>query len=283
MLTTCQWVLLHRQHNLLQTNPIGIPINLDTSNRIAGDADYSTMVITAAPTFGTAVINANGDIIYTPTDITTTPTIPDRIKWSIQSNSGKTSFVTETILRDIIAAPIGVNDTVCTTCGEPTAAIDVLANDTGDIVRDTIYITSSDIDISTSIDSDNNVVFLASPGASFTNLVKYKVKNSQGIDSNETTVIVSAACTGIPQSPYNLACVPKTFDLIDQFTGYNAFGTVFVEDGSTASPDYTTQGGTIIGVGGTVDFTAINPGTYRFKFTAQNIVACAGVDDEDLI
>lgn len=266
------------------TNSVGTPIIIETSKRIAGDPDYSTMAITTAPTFGTASINPNADIVYTPTDLTTTTGIPDIIKWSIQSTTGKTVFATETILRDAIASPVTVGDTVCVTCGESTSATDILANDTGDVVRDTVYLTSQDVDISVTIDSDNNMIFTATPGASFTNLVKYKVKNSQGVDSNEGTIVVSAACTGTPQSPLNITCFSsKAFDLIDYFTGTNAFNTTFTEDGSTASPDYITQGGTITGANGAVDFTGINAGTYRFKFVADNIVACAGTDDEDYI
>lgn len=263
---------------------VGNIITLDTSNRISGSPDWSTMTITTNPVFGTASINPNGDILYTITDITTTPNIPDIIKWSVQSTTGETVFATETILRDIIAPPVAVNDSpICITCGESTNAIDVMANDTGDIVRDTFTITLSDSDITTSIDSDNNVVFTVSPGASFSNLLKYTVRNSQGVESNEGSIIVSAACTGTPQTPLDITCLSKTFDLINFFTGTNAFTTTFVEDGSTTAPNYTAQGGTIVGVNGTVDFTTINAGTYRFKFTASNIAACASVDDENFI
>lgn len=251
---------------------------LPVESRVGGSADWSTFQFTNTPSWGTVTFNGSREIKYTITDLTTTPAVPDVIKWSLNDIYGNQINITDTVLRDVIAVPSTVTDSVCVTCGEYTT-VDVLANDTGDIDRSTLTIVLNDPDIVITKDTDNNLVFTALTGASLSNLNSYKVANTQGAFSATQNFFVHAACVGDITTPYDLTCLPsKTFDLIDLFVGQNSFTQTYAET-STITPDYTTQGGTIVGALGTVNFTGINNGTYKFEFTAGNVAACAGTDD----
>lgn len=245
-------------------------------SRVAGNPNWSTFTFTNTPSFGTVVFNGNRDIVYTITDVATTPTIPDVITWSLQDDDGNQINITDTVLRNRIALPVTTTEIICNSCGETTDPQDLLANDTGDIDRSTATIVLNDPDIIITKATDNNFIFTSLPGASFSNLNSYKVANTQGAFTADQNFIVSVACVGDETNPTkDLTCeVSKTFDILDQYTNTNAFNTTFAET-STTSPDYTTQGGTIVGANGTLDFSAITNGTYTFEFTAENIAACA--------
>lgn len=253
---------------------------LDVEPRVSGTPDWSTFTITNTPSWGTVILNGARQLVYTITDLTTTPAVPDVIKWSLQDTNGNQINITDTLLRDVIAAPVTVTETICSSCGQVVGPHDVLANDTGDIDRSTLTIVSADPQIIITKDSDNNLTFTTLPGASFNNLNVYKVANTQGVFSADQNFIVRAACVGSNRTPTkNLTCiVSKTFNIIDQFTNTNAFGVIFAETGS--GTPYTVAGGTIVGANGTLDFTGIPNGTYEFQMTAQNQGTCSPTYDD---
>jgi len=261
---------------------VGTDKTTNVSSRVAGNPNWSTFTFTNTPSWGTVTFNANRDIIYDITDVATTPTIPDTISWSLQDYSGNQINITDTVLRNRIALPVTVLDVVCNSCGETTAPIDVLVNDTGDIDRSTLYISSSDSDIVVTKDTDNNFTFTSLPGASFNNFLNYRVANSQGAYSTDAIRInVQVACVGTNNAPtLDLTCsVSKVFDIKDQFTGSNSFGDVFLETTPTL-PTYASQGGVIVGADGTVTLTGLVNKVYTFQYTAQNVVACSPASDD---
>lgn len=250
---------------------------LNVESRVAGVPDWSTFTFTNIPSWGTVTFNGNRDIVYEITDITTTPTIPDVIKWSLNDYSGGQINITDTVLRDAIAVPVTVTEVVCNACGETSDPQDLLANDTGSIDRSTVQIVLNDPDIVIVKDTNNNFIFTSMPGASFNNLCSYKVANIQGAYAADQNFFVRVACVGENRTPtVDLTCsVTKTTNIVNNFQpGNNCFGDAFVET-STISPDYTTQGGLITGVGGDLDFTGINPGTYTFEYTCANQGGCS--------
>jgi hypothetical protein len=260
---------------IVSTSVVSDVLKIPVEPRVSSGANWSTFTFNNIPAFGTVTFNANREIEYVITDLATTPNIPDVIKWSVNDNTGKQINITDTLLRDAIPAPITTTDTVCASCGGVTGPIDVLANDTGDIDRSTLTITLNDPQIVITKDSDNNLTFTALPGASFSNLNKYKVANTQGTFSAEQGFMVQAACVGSNPTPTkNVTCdLVKSFNIYDQFSGVNAFNLSFAETG--AGTPYTTAGGTITGGLGTLNFTSIPNGTYTFQMTAQNVVACS--------
>ena len=257
-------------------------ITIDVESRVAGTPNWATFTFTNTPSFGTVTFNANREIEYEITDITTTPTIPDVIKWSLNDYDGNQINITDTILRDVIAVPVTVGEIICLTCGETSAPIDVLANDTGDIDRSTLTVTLVDPDILITKDGDNNLIFTVLPIVStFSNTNQYKVANTQGAFSATANAVVATACSGIPND-FDLTCeVSKTFDLYDRFSGVLGLNSNITETTTTA-PTYTTQGGSIVNPTstGTVDFTSIATGrTYTFQLATENTASCPGVFD----
>ena len=261
---------------LVSGDIIGTVKVIPVESRVSGNPDWSTFVFTNTPSWGTVLFNGNREITYTITDIATTPTIPDVIKWSLNDYSGGQINITDTVYRDTMAVPTTVLDVICNSCGETTAPFDVLANDTGSIDRSTLTITLTDPQIVVTKDSNNNLIFTSLPGASFANLCKYKVANTQGVYSAEQGFFVRVACVGDNANPsLDLTCVvSKVFDIKDQFTNSNSFGDVFVET-TPAVPTYASQGGVIVGAEGTVTLTGLVNKTYTFQYTASNVVACS--------
>ena len=249
---------------------------LNVESRVAGSPDWSTFTFTNTPNWGTVTFNGNRDIVYEIDDVTTTPSIPDTITWSLNDYSGGQINITDTILRNRIALPTTVTEVVCNACGQTSDPIDLTANDTGDIDKSTVTIVLNDPDIVITKDSNNDFIFTSLPGASFNNLNSYKVANTQGAYSAPQNFFVRTACVGTNPNPtLDLTClVSKATNIKDQFTNSNSFGDVFTET-TAETPTYTTQGGTIGGTGD-LDFTSIATGrTYTFEYTAQNQGSCS--------
>jgi hypothetical protein len=259
---------------------IGTDKLINVEQRIAGTPNWSTFAFTNTPTWGTVTLNGNREIVYDITNILTTPTVPDVIKWTLQDYSGNQINITDTVLRDILALPVTTTETICNSCGETTTPQDLLANDTGAIDRSTVQIVLNDPDIVISKDTNNNFIFTSLPGASFGNLNSYKVANTQGAFSPNQNFLVQVACVGsVPNPTLDLTCVPsKVFNIRNQFVSPNSFGDVFVET-TPALPTYASQGG-VISVGGDVTLTGLVNKTYTFQYTAQNVVSCSPTHDD---
>lgn len=254
---------------------------LNVESRVAGTPDWSTFAFVGSPTWGTVVLNGNRDIVYTITDVATTPTIPDTITWTLNDYNGNQINITDTILRNRLALPVTTTEVICNSCGETTTPQDLLANDTGSIDRSTVQIVLNDPDIVITKDSDNNFIFTSLPGASFSNLCSYKVANIQGAYTPDQNFFVRTACVGSNTTPtLDLTCsVSKVFDIVNQFPDMNAFGVSYLET-TPAVPTYASQGGLIVGGNGTVTLTGLVNKTYTFEFTAQNQGACTPAYDD---
>lgn len=251
-------------------------IDFDLENKIYSTSplDWSTFSIDVNPDYGTASLTADRKLRYTISSLVGSD--PDRITWSISNVAGQTLSKTYYLNRDVAAAPVAVNDTICVSCFEPSAPTDITANDTGDIDKSTIVITQNDPDVTIARDKNNDFIFTTNNNAAFVNIVKYKVANSQGLLSNEGSIIINSTCAGIP-TPSNLdiTCFSnKAFNLQDYVVNGNAFSKTWTETTGTA-PTYTTQGGTITGSQGAVDFSAIATGrTYTFEVEATGDGTC---------
>ena len=255
-------------------NTIGEIIELDVESNVYtnSEVDWSTFAITQAPVYGTAALSPTRKIEYTITNLTGTDS--DQVGFELKTTQGTSLRKTYYINRNVIAAPVANNITVCATCDNPTSAIDITANDTGNIDKSSIQILTTSPFVDVSRDSNDDFIFTPNSSATFTNIITYRVANTQGTYSNTANIIVSSACAGEPVRT-DITCTSKIFDLRDLFPNTNAFTSNFTE----VTSGYTGQGGTIVGATGTVDFSAITAGTYTFRQTATNAGACAGTDD----
>lgn len=263
-----------QEGELNSSNIVGDVIELNVEENIYSTSPirWSTFNFTQNPAYGTATFTPSRVIEYEITDLTGSDA--DQIGFEIENESGQILRRTYYINRNVAAAPVANALTVCATCNTPTSAIDITSNDTGDIDKSTIIITSSSGNIDISRNSDNDFIFTPNSSATFINNIRYKVANSQGVFSNEAIVIVSSACAGEPVRT-DITCSSQTFNLADLFPNTNAFSRSFAE----VTTSYTTQGGTITGANGAVDFTSITAGEYIFSQTAVNAGSCSGTDD----
>lgn len=260
---------------LTTSNTIGSTVEFNVEDNVYSTSPikWDSFLITQAPQFGTAALNSSRKLVYTISNLTGTNT--DQVGWEIENEVGQKLKKRYYINRNIIAAPVANNINVCAACNEATSITDITTNDTGDIDKSSIIITQGSPFIDISRNADNDFIFTPTKDATFTNIVRYKVANSQGTFSNEANVIISSVCAGTP-SNLDITCSSQTFDLADLFPNTNAFTRSFSEVGGS----YTGQGGAIIGANGTVDFTGISSGTYTFRQTATSPATCAATTQE---
>lgn len=254
-------------------------IDVGSKTLSSSTIDWSTFAFITPPAFGNATFNGNQEIEYEITSLVGTTT--DTITWSVSNTSGLTVTITEVINRAIIAAPVTIGESVCSSCNNPTAEIDILANDTGDIDRDTVTIISSDPDVSFTKTVDNNYIFTTMPSAGLTSALQYNVANSQGVLSNNSTILISSICAGSADNQDITCFASKAFDLIDYYS--DVFGLTYnIAEVGTA---YGLQGGIINNptTTGSVDFTGLNPGTYVFELTMNGVGTCAATTDTEQI
>lgn len=283
-LDTCYFIGQSDTLQLVATDTVASVKTLDITNRITSSdtIDWTTFTIVNAPVYGTVSLNNSQQLSYTITDITTTTNIPDSVKWSVTNECGKTLTITDLILRDVIAAPVTVGDVLCGICDTPIAATDITANDTGDIDKSSIIITSLPTDVIYSKDSNNNFIFTPLASTSLSRILQYTVNNTQGVTSNTSNIVISVSCAGTANNQDITCWGTKTFDLLDYFTNANALNYTYLET-TVGATTYAGQGG-VIGAGtGSVDFTGITTGEYTFELTASGTGACAAVTDTETI
>lgn len=239
------------------------------------DIDWTTFTVHNNPTYGTVALNAEREIIYT---ITSVNTIADFFEWSVKDINGISSGrIVDVVHHNVIAVPTTSALALHETIGEASDAKDLSAQFTGEIDKGSIYISTTNEHIQVSQDSNYDFIFTPLPGATATETVKFKGANLAGEYSAEETITINCVYAGdLPISTYNITCKSKTFNLIDLFDNvvgsYTITETTPVTEGDSSNDDYTTQGGSITSPTGvaSVNFAAINPGTYRFTLTATS-------------
>lgn len=270
------------QHN------VGDVITIPVESRIYSNSpvDWSSFTITTAPVYGTAVLNANREIEYTISDLTTNAGSPDYIVWQVSNEAGGTVTITDTILRNPEPKPTLTDDTICATCNDSVFDFDPIANDTGNIDRNSLVIVSVDPDLTITKKSNGIIDIIIGPEALSFNFIKYNVNNVQGVPSDtDGTISVIATCAGQPlEDKYDVTCLSnKVFNLWDRIQNANGLTYVWTEVTSSGTT-YTSQGGTITGgYLGTVDFTSILPGEYQFQLSATGAPPCDTTTDTSVV
>lgn len=257
-----------------------IEIALDAKTLSTNPIDWTTWQAVNTPAYGTVSLNANRAIEYEFTSVPTTGA--DTVIWRVEDTSGNSSSnIVEVINFEIGSAPVATGEIICTSCTEPSAITDILANDTGDINRRSVVFTLIDPDIAIS-GSAGLYSFTPGYGASFTNLVKYTVNNFEGLTSNEGTIVVKSVCAGQAiQNPINTTCLGAVIDLGDYISSHNSLTYTVVEQ----TTDYALNGGTINVTPpafAELDFTGIPDGTYTFRIEGTSAAPCANTDYIDI-
>jgi hypothetical protein len=252
-----------------------IPVKVVASTEV----DWSSFTFVPAPNQtiqggcgGKIVITPFGEATFLDEKITYTlnvnnPTCyADILQFKVADASGTFSKITTaTITFNTIPAPVAQNIEVCSTCYQQTPYFELMDYATGDITNYTILTQPTS---GTLLQTGNSVAYIQNlTDNSATDSFTYKVTNKNGIDSNTATVSINRRCLGnFTNTTVDITCTPKIFDLSTLISN-----ATYINSGtwSEVTTSYTSQGGTITGANGTVNFTSITPGTYSFKSSAS--------------
>ncbi len=255
----------------------GDPVDIDvTSNDTDpdGDLDIGSVAVSVAPSDGTATVNGDGTITYSPD---TGFSGDDTFTYEVCDGAAlcDTAEVTVTVSASptsdpetsdpVNAAPTAVDDSATTTKGKP-VTIDVLANDTddGDLDPSDVSVSSSPEHGTATVGSDGRIVYTPEGDFTGTDTFTYKVcDGEQRCDTATVTVTVAQANDAPTYTGKTSLAVPvggKVPDLT--FTDQNGHPyTVTLVDGSLPP-------GLTLDADGTWSGTAPASGTYTFTVRA---------------
>lgn len=163
------------------------------SNDTATNTTVSTVTIQQQSANGTATVQPNKTITFTPNNGYSGTT---NFQYKITGADNSTSTATVTVTVNAFAAPTANNDTATTGQNIP-VTVNVLGNDVaGDGTINSIQITSGPANGTATVNGSNNIVY--TPNASFTgtNTVTYKIT-----DSNNKTATATLTVTVVAVQP----------------------------------------------------------------------------------
>lgn len=268
--------------NLVENETVTIPLVA------GGKYDIAWGTLTFVPTgsqsiVGTKLLTVNGEaefvgesIVYTLKDATPTGEA-DVIQFTVEDVMGNVSAVAATCITfDSIPAPVSDDLEVCTSCYAATPFFNVGTYATGDYVSEFTEIVTQPV--SGTLSQQGSLFSYVQNAAVFDAVDEftYKLKNANGVESNTSTVYLVRSCLGnFTNTIVDITCLPKVFNLYDLLSTDTYINIGTWAESTPSGTTYTAQGGTITGgANGTVDFTSILPGTY--KFTHSGTIAAPG-------
>ena len=215
-------------------------------NVLANDTNAvgGTVKIVSPPAFGTAVVNLNGTVSFTP-NLNATGTDAFTYTVTVGTQVSNTGIATLNIT-SVNLPPTAVNDTVNALVAKP-RAINVIANDTdpngvADIVSATSVTQPTPLGATTSV-AGGVVTFNATKAGTYT--FTYKAVDAGGlISANAATVTVNVAAS-------ESISFAKAIYTVAQ-SRLVATGTVSPVMNQTVKLDYVNSAGTVVGTAGTV-------------------------------
>jgi serine/threonine protein phosphatase PrpC len=160
-----------------------------TINVLAGDSDPDgdalTVTAVGTPAHGTAIVNADNTVTYTPTSGTTAAT--DSFTFTIADGFGGTSSATVSIF---LADQAPVANPATTQDHSAAVTINVLANDTDpDGDKLTVTAVGTPAHGSAVINADNTITYTPTGGLGSTDTFTYTISDGQGGTSSATVTI----------------------------------------------------------------------------------------------
>ena len=179
-----------------------------TLNVLSNDSDSdgtinaNSLVIVSSPSRGFAVVNANGTITFTPA---TNFLGESSFRYTVQDNLGATS-TEATVTIKVNEPPVARDDSGSTRQGTATT-INVLANDSdsdGQIDPQTVVITVQPTKGTVAVNGQTGAVtYNPLTGSTGSDTFRYRVRDDNGVLSNEATVSVLVARSFDWQNPNN--------------------------------------------------------------------------------
>ncbi|MCT4555883.1 MAG: Ig-like domain-containing protein [Pelagimonas sp.] len=257
------------------TTEEGTPVTIDDPSDNDTDPDGDPLSVTGVgtPTNGTATLNPDGTVTYTPDpDFTGDDTIP----YTVDDGNGGTDtgeiIVTVTPDGDPNTAPDAVDD-ASTTPMNTAVVIPVQVNDTdpeGDVLSTT---TATDpANGSVAVNADGTITY--TPDADFTGTDTFDYTISDGNGGSDTaTVTVTVAAPGTPPVAFDDATTTEVGTPVTIDPALNDFDTEDpVEDLDITSLGTPTNGTAVINPDGTVTYTpdAGFTGTDTFTYEIED-------------
>lgn len=171
---------------------VTIPVTSNDTD-VDGSIDLTTCMIATAPSQGTAVVQANCAVLYTPN---AGYNGQDSFTYTVRDNNGAVSnaaTVVVAIIASTNAPPKAFNDSADTTVNTP-VTVNVVANDTdsdGAINPATVVIASVPANGTAAVQSNGTVVYTPNAGYNGKDAFTYTVKDNLGAVSNAATVSVT--------------------------------------------------------------------------------------------
>lgn len=149
--------------------------------------------------YGTIALNTNHEIVITLNSIPSTKNA-EVIKWKVCDESNCCSQTTSDILiLQCLTPPVATNDSYCVACGE-NETLNITLNDTGNISGGSMLIITQNPTQGQANISGLNINYVANPNYFGQDIIKYKVKDDNGLDSNEATITIDVSCAGNPEN-----------------------------------------------------------------------------------
>ncbi len=252
----------------LATTAVGTPVTIDvTGNDTDADGDTLTPTSVTDPVNGSAVINGDGDVVYTP-DAGFTGT--DTFTYTISDGAGGEDTATVTVTVGDDAAPVANPDSATTAAGTETR-IYVLGNDTDPDAQPLTLVSASDPANGTAVvnTSDNTVSYTPDAGFTGTDTFTYVVTDPDG-NTDTATVTVVVGDNGEPVAADDTASVTPgastTITVLSNDTDPDGDALTVTISGAP------TNGTAVVNADGTVTYTptAGFTGADSFEYTVTD-------------
>ena len=236
-----------------------------------GTLDPTTVTIVSAPSSGTAVVNGNGTITFTPGNVLGNVTFTYTVKDDVGAVS---NAATVTVFVD--APPVAVNDSALTPVSSP-VTIAVLGNDhDADGTLDPTTVTVATPPSSGSALVNQNGTITYTPGSATGNVTfTYTVEDNLGVVSNAATVTVFVDAPPATHDDSALARsdTPVTINVLANDT--DPLGTIDPSTVTVVTPP--SSGQAVANPDGTITYTpGAVLGNVTFTYTVEDNLGIAG-------
>ena len=175
------------------------------------NGDPLTVTAVSDPPNGTATINGDGTITYTPDkDFNGT----DTFTYTVTDGNGGTATATVTVtVTPINDAPVAIQDTASTTPGTP-VVIAVLTNDT-DADGDPLTVTSTTTPTggTVTINGDGTITYTPNPGFTGIDTFTYTISDGNGSTTTATVTVAVGVTNGPPVFANDPANTSQTIEI----------------------------------------------------------------------
>lgn len=243
----------------------------------------ASVVITTQSLDGTAVVNANGTVTFTPATLPTPFSGVTTFAYTVADNLSQVSLpatVTVTVTPAAPALPVTVNDLATTVVGTA-VTIPVLANDTitlpGVISPASVAIVTGSAVGGTPVPNPatGTVTFtptaLAGAPASFS----YTVQNTLGQVSLPATVTITVTAPAPAAAAVANADVANTLVSVSRIISVLANDTGPINPASVIITTPPVLGAAVANLNGTITYASATPGTATFQYTVNNTAGVA--------